>query len=191
MTLPPAAAVITRLKFGGMRAAMVVLPARSWGHIAADERLYDLCRLVAPFKEGPFYDFRRGRLVHFDSKLSPGSLFTLPWCAKPPRTSSFPDQGRQWHAPVCARQSFAPAGPCSDPQVPGAEKMESREAHGRAGRETGAGDGGSKSRLRLIPTIAGRLGTALGRGIESTDQHSRHRLRKRPRRSGAARPRRS
>src|SRR5215472_6540456 len=47
MTLPPAAAVITRLKFGGMRAAMVVLPARSWGQIAADERLYDFCRLVA------------------------------------------------------------------------------------------------------------------------------------------------
>src|SRR5215471_2958887 len=114
MTLPPAAAVITRLKFGGIRAAMVVLPARSWGQIAADERLYDLCRLVAPFKEGPFYDFRRGRLVHFDSKLSPGSLFTLPWCAKPPRTSSFPDQGRERPAPVCARQSFAPAGPCSD-----------------------------------------------------------------------------
>src|SRR5215472_12351136 len=117
MTLPPAAAVITRLKFGGMRAAMVVLPARSWGHIAADERLYDLCRLVAPFKEGPFYDFRRGRLVHFDSKLSLGSLFMLPWCAKPPRTSSFPNQGRQRPAPVCARQSFAPAGPCSDPEA--------------------------------------------------------------------------
>ena len=41
MTLPPAAAVITRLKFGGMRAAMVILPARSWRHIAADEHLYD------------------------------------------------------------------------------------------------------------------------------------------------------
>src|SRR6516225_11047432 len=49
MTLPPAAAVITRLKFGGMRVAIVVLPARSWGQIAADERLYDFCRLVAPF----------------------------------------------------------------------------------------------------------------------------------------------
>jgi hypothetical protein len=33
------------------------------------------------------------------------------------------------------------------------------------------------SRLRLIPTVAGRLGTALGRGIESTDRHSCHRLR--------------
>src|SRR6516162_7369973 len=48
MTLPPAAAVITRLKFGGTRVAMVVLPARSWGQIAADEHLYDFCRLVAP-----------------------------------------------------------------------------------------------------------------------------------------------
>jgi hypothetical protein len=33
------------------------------------------------------------------------------------------------------------------------------------------------SRLQLILTVAGRLGTALGRGIESTDRHSRHRLR--------------
>jgi hypothetical protein len=32
------------------------------------------------------------------------------------------------------------------------------------------------SRL-LIPTVAGRLGTVLGRGIEATDEHYRHRLR--------------
>src|SRR5262249_56140572 len=58
-----------------------------------------------------------------------------------PRMSGCPDQGRRRRAPACARRSFAPAGPCSEPRAafvrtPPANAAEGHQAQASAGAQS-------------------------------------------------------